>query len=58
MKTKLDLILDTIHRNQTEVTFDTDGYTSEQVQRLIDTAKARNLRVSYDGRFVLVRDMD
>jgi hypothetical protein len=54
-KTRLDLILDRVRRGKEEVTIDTKGYTKEQVERILEAAKARKLHASYDGRFVLVR---
>jgi hypothetical protein len=56
-KTMLDHILDKVRRGQQEVTIDTEGYTKEQVKRVIDAAKARKLHTSYDGRFILIRDL-
>ena len=56
-KTRLDLILDRVAPGKHEVTIDTEGYTGEQVDRIIAAAKARGLHASHDGRFVLVRDM-
>lgn len=56
-KTRLDLILDRVKPREHEVTIDTDGYTQAQVDRVIATAKERGLATSYDGRFVLVRDL-
>lgn len=56
-KSRLDLILDRVAQGKHEVTIDTEGYTAEQVDRIIATAKGRGLHASYDGRFVLVRDM-
>jgi hypothetical protein len=56
-KTRLDLILDSVAAKKNEVTIDTDGFTQAQVDQIIATAKARGLSASYDGRFVLVRDL-
>jgi hypothetical protein len=56
-KTKLDLILDQVEQGGREITFDTDGWTRDQVGRLIRTAQERGLYAAYDGRFVLVRDL-
>ena len=55
--TVLDRLLDRVRAGQREITFDTDGYTESQVQRVIATAQDRGLHASYDGRFVLVRDL-
>lgn len=57
MKTKFDLLLDTAKAGQRELTIDTEGYTTVQVERVIATAKARGLSAAYDGRFVLIRDL-
>jgi len=57
MKTRLDLLLDTVKPAQSELTLDLDGYTAAQVERVIHTAKARGLSAAFDGRFVLVRDL-
>jgi hypothetical protein len=56
-KSRLDLILDRVRPGEHEVTIDTDGYTREQVVKIIAAAKARGLHASSDGRFVLIRDM-
>lgn len=56
-KSRLDLILDRVVAGEREVTIDTDGYTTDQVDRIIATAKGRGFNASYDGRFVLIRDM-
>jgi len=56
-KTKLDLILDRVRCGQREVTFDTEGYTKQQVARIRQAAKARGLHVSGTQRWVLVRDL-
>jgi hypothetical protein len=56
-KTRLDLLLDSVTAKKNEVTIDTDGFTQAQVDQVIATAKARGLSASYDGRFVLVRDL-
>ncbi len=53
----LDRILDLVKPRKREVNFDTEGYTRDQVDRLIATAQARGLHAAYDGRFVLVRDL-
>ncbi len=55
--TMLDQILDRVVYGQHEVTFDTEGYSREQVDRIIKTAEARGLDAASDGRFVLVRDL-
>lgn len=56
-KTKLDLILDTVQPGKHEVTFDTEGYTPDQVAKIVAAAQVRGLSASFDGRFVLVRDL-
>lgn len=56
-KTALDLVLDRVQRGKEEVTIDADGYTSDLVEKIIAAAKARKLSASYDGRFILVRDL-
>jgi hypothetical protein len=56
-KSRLDLILDRVESDKYgEVTIDTEGYTRDQVDRIIAAAKERGLRVSYDGRAVLIRN--
>ena len=54
MKTKLDLILDTVTRLH-EVTLDVRDYTREQKARVEETARVRGLDVSGDGKYILVR---
>ena len=56
-KTKLDLLLDKVKPGQHELTIDTEGYTSAQVDRVVQAAKARGFSASYDGRWVLIRDL-
>ncbi len=56
-KTKLDLILDKVQRGVREVTFDAEGYTKQQLQRLVSTAKNRGLHVSGTKRWILVRSL-
>ena len=43
MRIKLDLILDAVIAKRREVTFDCDGYAQFEIQRIIDTATARDL---------------
>ena len=57
MKSKLDLLLDTVKPRERELTLDLEGYTHEQVERVLSTATARGLHVAFDGRFALVRDL-
>lgn len=58
-KTKLDLILDGISAGKGEVTFDVrDGYTEEQKERIIRTAKERGLHAASDGKHILVRKLN
>ena len=57
MKTRLDLLLDKVQAGKHEVTIDVEGYTREQVKRIITTAEGRGLHASSDGRHVLVRDL-
>jgi len=56
-KSRLDLILDRVKAGEREVTIDTEGYTRDQVNRVIAAAKARGLSASFDGRVVLIRDL-
>jgi antitoxin (DNA-binding transcriptional repressor) of toxin-antitoxin stability system len=56
-KSRLDLILDRVKAGEREVTIDTEGYTRDQVDRIIAAAKARGLSASFDGRVVLIRDL-
>ncbi len=56
-KTKLDLMLDRVKCGEREVTFDVDGYTKKQVERVRAAARARGLHVSGTNRWVLVRDL-
>lgn len=56
-KTKLDLMLDQFVSGKREITFDTDGWKREHVDRLIAIARDRGLDAASDGRFVLVRDL-
>jgi hypothetical protein len=55
--TRLDLILSFVKAGETEVTIDTDGYTLQQVNLVIATAKREGLTACFDGRFILVRDL-
>lgn len=56
-KTKLDLILDKVKCGEREVTFDVEGYTKSQVERVRAVAKARGLHASGTNRWILVRDL-
>jgi NDP-sugar pyrophosphorylase family protein len=56
-KTMLDHILDRVRRGKEEVTIDTEGYTRDQVEKVIAAAKARKLNAAYDGRFILIREL-
>lgn len=53
--TNLDLILDKVKCGEREVTFDVDGYTKEQAERVRATARTRGLHVSGTSRWILVR---
>ena len=53
----LDHILDRVRRGKEEVTIDTEGYTRDQVEKVIAAAKARKLNAAYDGRFILIREL-
>jgi hypothetical protein len=57
MKTRLDLILDRVKCGKREVTFDMDGYTVKQKERVRAAAKARGLDAAGHGRWLLVRDL-
>jgi len=56
-KTRLDLILDTVKCGKREVTFDMDGHTKAQAERVRSAARARGLHVSGTSRWILVRDL-
>ncbi len=56
-RSKLDLLLDRVKPGEREVTLDVREFTPEQQQQVIDTAKARGLDASSDGRNILVRDL-
>lgn len=56
-RTRLDQLLDRVAAKKSELTLDTEGYTNEQVERVIAAAKARGFSASYDGRHVLIRDL-
>jgi hypothetical protein len=56
-KTRLDLILDKVKCGKREVTFDLDGYTPTQRERVRAAAKARGLDAAGHGRWLLVRDL-
>lgn len=56
-KSRLDLILDRVMAGEREVTVDTDGYTRDQVDRVIAAARGRGFDASFDGRFILIRDL-
>lgn len=54
-RTKLDMVLDTVQSGQhNEVKIYIRGFTSEQKQRVIDTAQARGLDAVSNGQYVLV----
>jgi hypothetical protein len=55
--TVLDRILDRVQSGKSEVTIDTEGYTRDDVDRIMSAARARGLTPSRDRRFVLVRDL-
>ena len=57
MKTKLDLLLDAVIREQRELTFDVRDYPESDKQRIIDTANARGLDAASDGKHILIRDL-
>jgi len=54
-KTRLELILDRVASGGHEATIDVDGFTDEQVRRVMTTALEKGLSVSRAGRFVLIR---
>ena len=56
-KTLLDQLLDRVIPRSAELTLDTEGYLTHQVEKVIQCAKDRGLSASYDGRFILVRDV-
>lgn len=57
MATRLDMVLDQVKCGKREVTFDVEGYTRAQKERIRTTAKARGLHVSGTDRWILVRDL-
>lgn len=57
MKTKLDLLLDTVQPGKRELTIDVRGYSEYNIQRVIDVAIARGFNVASDGKYILVRDL-
>lgn len=57
MKTRLDLMLDQVKCGKREITFDLEGFTKAQAERVRAAAKARGLHVSGTRRWVLVRDL-
>ena len=57
MKTRLDLILDKVKCGKHEVTFDLDGYTKAQKERVRSAARARGFNVAGTSRWLLVRDL-
>jgi hypothetical protein len=56
-KTLLDQILEKVIPKVCEVTMDTEGYLTHQVERVLEYVKAKGLSASYDGRFILIRDL-
>ncbi len=57
LKTRLDLLLDSVKPGEHAVTIDAAGYTSAQVDRIIAAARARGLHVSGTHRWLLIRDL-
>lgn len=57
MKTKLDLMLDQVTPREREITFDVRDWVLDDIYRLINTATARGLSATSDGKSVLVRDL-
>ena len=57
IKTMLDHILDRVRLGEEEITIDTEGFTTSQVEKVIAEAKDRKLSAAYDGRFVLIREL-
>lgn len=56
-KTRLDQILDQVQPNKQEVRLYTDGYTREQVDRVLAAARARGLHAAADRHSILIRDL-
>ena len=56
-RTRLDQILDQVERGKREVTIDAEGYTPEQIDRVIAAAKARGFHVSGTRRWLLIRNL-
>ena len=54
---RIDDALDRVKARESEVTFDTYDWTSEQVDALYAAAKARGLDASGTRRCVLIRDL-
>lgn len=57
MVTLLDRLLDRVKPGHHELTIDAEGYSDEQVDRIIETAEKRGLHAALGGRFILVRDL-
>jgi len=55
--TLLDRLLARVTARKSELTFDVEGYTPEQVERVIAAARAKGLNVSGTSRWLLVRDL-
>lgn len=55
MKTKLDLMLESVQRGERELTFDVRDWEPAQVTKLETAVKAHGLDASSDGKWVLVR---
>ena len=54
-RTTLDLMLDKVKRGEREITFDTEGYTEAERNRIIDAAEARGLHASRHRQHILIR---
>lgn len=57
MKTKLDLILDTVKYGEHEVTIDVRSFSESDKKRIVSRAEKRGLDASSDGKWILIRDL-
>lgn len=57
MKTRLDLLLDTVRYAERELTIDVEGYTAEDKRMVEVAALSRGFDVAGDGRHLLIREL-
>jgi len=53
----LDAILDGVRAREREVTFDVEGCSEAQIERIIEAATTRGLHAARSRHHVLVRDL-